>query len=525
MAHSNGCKPKSVRYRRENLILTGLWYGKDPEFNVFLKPLIEETQRLDNEKIEVEVANTIQKFTVRLILMSTDTPARCKVLAMTQFNGYFGCTFCYHPGVNIEGVKSSSKNKPNIRYPDVANVELRKHSEIFEILNEMKQNEIDKLKGVQDATPLLLLADFDVFWGSPVDYMHCCLLGIMNLLLSLWFDSKNHNHKFYIGRPNQLKVIDKIIANLRMPRTFTRQPRSIGDLKYYKASEFLKFLLHYGPVILDGILPQMYLQHFCLFSDAIFLFSKSCISPKDFADAESSLKKFHKEFSGLYGDENLVYNTHLLIHIPHCVIKFGPIWAFSNFPFEDFNGVLKSYVSGTTDVLHQIISKHLLTAEMNRLKIPFWELIHATKKVKKFEVLGDVTLFGSGSAPSASLIKMSLTTNMPDPKLMQCYKSCKYLGETFTVFKNNVKCVDSVFKTKENKFGNIIDIIKINENVYVFATMFRILGEFTPRHLIKVAPDDKFELVPITNVAEKCIWVETRRHSILSSFPNRVERY
>ncbi len=160
-----------------------------------------------------------------------------------------------------------------------------------------------------------------------MDYMHCCLLGIMNLLLSLWFESKNHNRDFYIGRPNQEKIIDTIIAMLRLPRTFTRQPRCIGDRAYYKASEYLNFLLYYGPVILDGILPAKYLEHFSLLSKAIFLFSKDSISPSDFNTAESSLKKFHLEFSKLYGEQNLVYNTHLLTHIPECVRDFGPLWA------------------------------------------------------------------------------------------------------------------------------------------------------------------------------------------------------
>lgn len=264
-----------------------------------------------------------------------------------------------------------------------------------------------------------------------------------------------------------------------------------------------------------------------MLSNAIFLFSKDSISSADFKTAESSLTKFHLGFSKLYGEQNLVYNTHLLTHIPECVRNFGHLWAFSNFSFEDFNGVLKSYVSGTTDVLQQIVSKYLLTLEMNRLKTPFWEAICGTKKVKRFDVLGDVTLFGNGEKPSISLKNYitSARPDMPDIDDLKCYKSCKYLCETFTIFKKNVKCLDSVFKTKDNNYGNIIHITKIDGNVYVLAQMFKSEKSFLADHLIEVKLEDRLVLISITNIAEKCIWIQTKRHSIISSFPNRVEHY
>lgn len=77
----------------------------------------------------------------------------------------------------------------------------------------------------------------------------------------------------------------------------------------------------------------------------------------------------------------------------------------------------------------------------------------------------------------------------------------------------------------QNKFDNIIHIIKLNENVYVLAQMFKIAGKFLIEHLIKVNFGNTFELIPINNIAEKCILVQTRRQSVTSLFPNRVKRY
>jgi Transposase family tnp2 len=34
--------PKSERFKRENMILTGMWYGTDPDFKMYLKPFVDE---------------------------------------------------------------------------------------------------------------------------------------------------------------------------------------------------------------------------------------------------------------------------------------------------------------------------------------------------------------------------------------------------------------------------------------------------------------------------------------------------
>ncbi len=90
-------------------------------------------------------------------------------------------------------------------------------------------------------------------------------------------------------------------------------------------------------------------------------------------------------------------------------------------------------------------------------------------------MVGDVILFGNGENLSTSL-KNCITSagrEILDTESVKCYKSCKYLSEKFTIFKKNVKCMESVFKTEDEKFGNIIHIIKIDEIVYVLAQMFK----------------------------------------------------
>lgn len=186
-------------------------------------------------------------------MLSADTPARAKVLNCTLFNGYFGCTYCLHPGVNI------GRKPANIRYPFLKDIKRRTHEQVIAdalkvVKAREKGEEVDALNGVKGPSPLLMFKDFDLVKGQPVDYMHAALHGLVALLAECWFDSKNHNEKFYIGRGQQIKQINKDIKMIRPPKCFTRQPRPISDRGYYEASEELTLLLHFVAACLDSIL-------------------------------------------------------------------------------------------------------------------------------------------------------------------------------------------------------------------------------------------------------------------------------
>lgn len=182
-------------------------------------------------------------------------------------------------------------------------------------------------------------------------------LGVTSLNLDLWFDSENHREKYYIT-PRGAEVVNRNINTIKPLRTFTRKPRTTDERKFWKAHEFKYWLLFYGIPCLKGTLKQIYLNHFSLLSEAIFIFLKSKITPSEFEKASNNLKKFVKDFQTLYGEHNMMYNVHLLEHLPKCVKDCGPPWAYSNFNFESNNGSLVNNVNGNTDVEQQIASKY-----------------------------------------------------------------------------------------------------------------------------------------------------------------------
>jgi len=60
--------------------------------------------------------------------------------------------------------------------------------------------------------------------------MHCVLLGVVKLLLKLWFTSTHHRELWYIGR----KVKD-LLYNIKPPDEIRQTPRKIETtVKYWK---------------------------------------------------------------------------------------------------------------------------------------------------------------------------------------------------------------------------------------------------------------------------------------------------
>lgn len=202
--------PPTQRFKLNNIILNGIWFGKDPDFALYMKPFTDELKKLENDKIQVNLNNVCHEVTVRGFLMTTDSAARCKALKMKQYNGKCGCTYCFHPGNAEEGAKVRKF------YFDQNDYCLRTHANTLELIKEfLVAGKSDY--GVTGVSPLIAIKDYDLIRATPIDCMHCVLIGIVCLLLSLWFDSTNHFHNYYIT-PRATEAVEKNIKCIRPPR-------------------------------------------------------------------------------------------------------------------------------------------------------------------------------------------------------------------------------------------------------------------------------------------------------------------
>lgn len=162
--------PRNKRLKIDNIILTGIWFGKDICFDLYFKPLTEELKSLDENKICANVNSVNELVTIRVLYISADSPAKCKFLKLKQYNGKFGCNYCLHPGVTVEDNNSSKYLVSSEKYS------LRTHFSTVALMNAYLLTGKEHC-GVIGVSPLIAFKDYDLIRGTIIDYMHVILEG------------------------------------------------------------------------------------------------------------------------------------------------------------------------------------------------------------------------------------------------------------------------------------------------------------------------------------------------------------
>lgn len=91
--------------RWQNLLLGGLWFGKGkPDMFLFLNAFVEQFNAI--ETILWKCFQTGQTLSTKIYMVCciADAPARAAVMNRKQFNGYYGCPWCYQRGTLVQGV-------------------------------------------------------------------------------------------------------------------------------------------------------------------------------------------------------------------------------------------------------------------------------------------------------------------------------------------------------------------------------------------------------------------------------------
>nr|XP_023701086.1 uncharacterized protein LOC111861049 isoform X1 [Paramormyrops kingsleyae]XP_023701087.1 uncharacterized protein LOC111861049 isoform X1 [Paramormyrops kingsleyae]XP_023701088.1 uncharacterized protein LOC111861049 isoform X1 [Paramormyrops kingsleyae]XP_023701089.1 uncharacterized protein LOC111861049 isoform X1 [Paramormyrops kingsleyae] len=330
--------------RKNNICVPCLWFGKNkPNMFTLLHPFVSEALALEKDGIKWKDAqNRDQVSRVHVLLCSSDSVARPLLRNTKQFNGTYGCDFCYHKG---GGPYPSCTPEPSLR------------SEEEHYIHAMAATPKEPRFGVKGPSPLMKLSKFQMIKGFVPEYQHSVCLGVTRQLVSLWFDSCNHEKEWYIG--TKTDVVDKQLTAIQPPVEVTRTPRSVQDRKFWKASEWRAFLLFYALPVFKDVLPKKFWNNLFLLVFGIYTLLQEKVKIRNLDFAELSLKKLVTEFERLYGTENVTFNVHLLTHIATSVRNWGPLWATSTFSFESFNGTLLKFFNGTTHVPQQIVKQFL----------------------------------------------------------------------------------------------------------------------------------------------------------------------
>ncbi|KAJ8937837.1 hypothetical protein NQ314_011698 [Rhamnusium bicolor] len=286
-----------------------------------LSLLLQEGFKYNNKKYQIIVHSFV-----------CDAPARAFIKCIKTHSGYSSCEKCVNPGEYIQG---------RIVFK---NVFASKRTDAAFIIQQDEDHHIG-------LSPLLNLG-IGMVTTFPVDYMHACCLGVMRKLISFWLSGTLSTRLCSL----KVQIISKQMIALKqhIPLEFNRKPRTLGEVQRWKATEFRTFLLYLGAFVLKNTVNKAIYEHFLLFHVAIsILISRKLISKFGCAYANELLLVFVQHCERLYGQQFLIYNVHMLLHLADDVNKYGPLDVFSCFPFENFLGQIKRMIGSPTNTLQQ----------------------------------------------------------------------------------------------------------------------------------------------------------------------------
>ena len=318
--------------KREPFVI-GLFYGNSKPVSArdYLKELIAELAMIQQNGL----IHRDRMFSVTLVAVICDTPARAFVKNVKGHSGYSGCDKCTQNGVYFER---------RVTFPE-ASASLRTD---------------DSFRAMQDEDHHLGPCPFSdlsigMISGFPLDYMHLSCLGVMRRLLHLWTKGPLATR---IG-PQAVRKLSEALILIRdhVPSEFARKPRQISELDRWKATELRQFLLYTGPLCLRGILSETLYSNFMLLSAGMFILLSPnlCLQYRQFAG--DLLRLFVCNVGELYGQETLTYNMHATVHLADEVKLHGNLDNVSGFVFENYLGKLKKMVRAPNAKLQQVVKR------------------------------------------------------------------------------------------------------------------------------------------------------------------------
>ncbi|XP_031789293.1 uncharacterized protein LOC116418348 [Nasonia vitripennis] len=354
------CLPPKSRFKY-SLICGMLTCTEEPNSdlaNLYFNNFKEQAALLYNEGISVTDLNE-QKIIIKFCPLAIPVDSVCRPIVQNRikFNGYFGCSWCYHRGEYIKDVSG-------IRYGLLEiDPEIRSHAshlKDIKIINSKNLNltKIISERGVKgDITSITKLPHIDMVWSFSYDYMHGLLAGVEQQIFKKWTDSKSISNFKLTNQ--EIKVINQRLLSIQPTQDIHRQPRSLKEKGNWKSAEIKSWCLIYSLPCLQGILDDTALKHYSLLVKSLYVLLNNNITKEELDQCESDLLEFVGKYEIYYGIENMTFNIHTLLYVVDSVKKSGPLWSNSTFPFESNIFQLKQLLNGPNGMDKQMIRKHL----------------------------------------------------------------------------------------------------------------------------------------------------------------------
>ncbi|XP_061183192.1 uncharacterized protein LOC133191454 [Saccostrea echinata] len=540
--------PFKIRMKKENMILAALWFGNEkPAMGTFLKPLQKSFLALKDgiKCFSPERGEFLSKCF--LLAATADLPARSLLCNSVQFNGKFGCWKCTQPGETAPVGKGHTHVFPFQKEDPMGPVrtaESVKQNSIQALRNAREKVKNPAVCGVKGPSWISYFPHFDCVQGIAIDYMHGVLLGVQKLLLTLWFSPKHKNRDFSIS--DQSDRLNNRLENIHPTLDITQLPRSITDMKYWKASEYRSFLLYYGGPVMYGLLNEDRFNHYMCLVNAVHILLGNGSSVFNVNRAERMLLTFCEHFENLYSRSFMTLNVHQLVHMAQGVRCLGPLYTHSCFPFEDKNGFILKLIRGTQNIDNQIITGVSFIQKMPELKqncltkgSDVEKLCHSIENPHPIQrgekicdgayVLGGIKQRQLLDDEYDALCRFTGTAYVTDnlPSFMRLEKdNCLIYGIEYARMTKRDNSTIMFTGTNAVKFGRVRCFLKLIENIPVAVVEELNCLSYNDRsNLLSVKQSGILTVVPVDSIKMLCmlINIEGQNQMFVCKFPNRLE--
>lgn len=279
------------------------------------------------------------------------------------------------------------------------------------------------------------------------------------------------------------------------------------------------------------------MNHLVKLIDAIHILSSDSITQTALNKAEHLLKSFVDEFEILYGECNMVYNVHQLLHLAECVKKNGPLFAYSNYPMEDNIGHLVSLVKGTTDVTSQICSRYMMEKNLHiclqssPIATAFYKQIErklsfaVTTKIDSSLLIGNPVNKLDEREIAFIRNKLNIHSNENISEYSAILLNSRVFYETISNCLKKRTNDTFVYDSEFRRAGVIKSIITVNDHIYfLIDRKFDLLENES--HYVTFLKENISQLCLLNSnlVKQKHVLIKFKNTIAMSAFPNLFEK-
>jgi hypothetical protein len=335
--------PLLCQVGRFNPFIVALYYGvkKPDNISEYLEEFLEEYEQLSQQGLNYHG----NRFNISLRCWVCDAPARCLLKKIKGHTGYYACERCKAKGIYIQR---------KVTYPHHLVYEPRTDEGFAAMAYHNAPDGDTHQKG--EPCPLVD-AQLNCVSEVVIDTMHNIYLGTWKRMLQFL---KAGSRAVCRLSMNQLVQINDKLLRIRLPREFSREPRTVFDLDRWKATELRSSLLYTGYIFFKGIVSDdMYQLYLKLAVAMNILHTDNDVRRNLLLNfARELILEFIRDSRQLLGEGFIVYNVHCMSHVPDDVQRFeSSVNQINAFPFENHLQTIKKMVKGPCNPLAQVCAR------------------------------------------------------------------------------------------------------------------------------------------------------------------------